>query len=133
MLTVGGLLLGAVLSAPGASGGAAPAGPLAEPFDPSIPRVAIAGGDKALGLRDPFAPDPVPQAAVARSSRRHVGTDLRVDLRDPFVAEARRGGPIAPHPAVRDVGLRSPFAAARPATARPANSATADLRDPFGR
>ncbi|MCH9688279.1 MAG: hypothetical protein K0V04_43010 [Deltaproteobacteria bacterium] len=132
MFTVGGLLLGAVLSAPGAASSAAPVGPLAEPFDPAIPRVAIARADTALGLRDPFGPDPVPQAAVPLAAAQRRALTQRADLRDPFESVARRGA-VAPHPAATDAGLRSPFAGRRPSVARPANAATADLRDPFGR
>lgn len=134
MISVGGLLLGAVLTAPGAVGGTSPAGTLAEPFDPSIPHVAIARGDEALGLRDPFGVDlrakvPVPVRATPAT---------RADLRDPFDARVRRRSVAAPPVLPTGVDLRSPFAmppghpSPRRRTKRQARTERADLRDPFG-
>ncbi|MEM9453518.1 MAG: hypothetical protein AAGF11_05015 [Myxococcota bacterium] len=134
MIAVGGLLLGAVLTAPGAAGGSSSAQTLADPFDPSVPRVAIARGDEALGLRDPFGAGlPTRAMLTRRASRAAAGPDLR----DPFEARARRralAGPPAP-PVQAD--LRSPFvvpphSATRRRGKRRAPAPKADLRDPFG-
>ena len=76
MIVVGGLLLGAVLTAPGALGHTSPAGSLADPFDPSIPRAILEQQDEALGLRNPFD--------GPHAIRRRVAEVARVDLRDPF-------------------------------------------------
>jgi hypothetical protein len=116
MLTIGGMLLGAVLTAPVAAGGAAPA----DPFDPSVPQVAIAQSNAALGLRDPFAHDtgaspaprtPSPSVAASAGSG--------ADLRSPFEHAGRRR---AQPP--------SGAAATRP---DPQPATHSDLRDPFGR
>jgi hypothetical protein len=131
MLTVGGLLLGAVLTAPGAAGGAAPA----DPFDPSLPQVAIARSDAALGLRDPFAHGT--QALTGRRVPRP--SEAHADLRNPFDG-AHPSGPAlrTPSPSLAvsagsGADLRSPFDHAggvhrtRPPAPHP------ELRDPFGR
>jgi len=130
MLTVGGLLLGAVLTAPGAVGGVASA----EPVDPVEQRVVATQAD---GLRDPFGPGST--AATGRRVPRPSD-----DLRDPFAALGPRQRVTAPASSTAD--LRSPFARApesprrtakpepapRPATAL-APAPRVDLRDPFGR
>lgn len=134
MISVGGLLLGAVLTAPGAVGGTNPAGVLAEPFDPSVPRVAIARGDEALGLRDPFG---VELRAPAQP-RPPVGAAMRADLRDPFGARVPQRAVAAPPVLPARADLRSPFAVppghprARQRSERRAPAARTDLRDPFG-
>lgn len=131
MLTIGGLLLGTVLTVPGTTGSAASA----DPFDPSIPRVAIAQGDRALGLRDPFVPDPRGQATltgrrVPRPSESHA------DLRDPFAPRppAKHATAQRPAPSLPREELRAPFDHV-PASlaARPSRSQPSELRDPFGR
>jgi hypothetical protein len=133
MLTVGGLLLGTVLTVPGAMGGAAPA----DPFDPSAPRVTTAHSDAALGLRDPFAPDPV---ALAAATGRRVPrpSDVHADLRNPFAATELRHHAVRRPSTVAGSGadLRSPFERAHvraPSHGSPTPSLHGELRDPFGR
>ncbi len=124
MLTVGGLLLGAVLTTPGAT----PEGPtsLVDPFAGDVPRVAIAHGDQALGLRDPFGPD------RRRKGPSMLSASRSADLRDPFSASGRVSMPISSD--TKQAGLPSPFSRPRPKrpTAR-RRAATPDLRDPFDR
>lgn len=120
MLTVGGLLLGAVLTTPAAATNAGSDGVLASPFAHRGPTV---GPDVALGLRDPFEP--------GRAIARH-GSTGRGDLRDPFgtAPRSRMAGPAQPVP----TDLRSPFVIAPPTESlavRPHDEA--DLRDPFDR
>ncbi len=140
MLTVGGLLLGAVLTVPSAPNSAAPA----DPFDPSIPRVTIAPrdpqGDRALGLRDPFAVDSRLEPTGRRAPR---PSEVHADLRDPFVASPSGTAKLegAPRPAVGSpaADLRAPFGPADATlrspsvSARPSATAPTELRDPFGR
>lgn len=91
MLTVGGLLLGAVLTAPVAASGAAPT----DPFAPTEGRFTAAQSDAALALRDPFAPEPAHLRAAATHLRPARPSDS--DLRDPFAAASgRRSSPPVP-------------------------------------
>jgi hypothetical protein len=142
MLTIGGMLLGAVLTAPVAAGGAAPA----DPFDPSVPQVAIAQSNAALGLRDPFAHD----TGAITNRRIPRPSDVHADLLDPFdAARSSSPAPRTPSPSVAasagsGADLRSPFEHAGRRRAQPPSGAAAtrpdpqpathsDLRDPFGR
>lgn len=123
MLTVGGLLLGAVLTAPGH---VAPA----EPVDPIEHRATTAHREVALGLRDPFAPPPLhAQAATGRRPPRPSDTELR----DPFASAPPRE-PVTPRSAGPGADLRPPFdpAAATQAAPPRATEPHAELRDPFG-
>lgn len=133
MITVGGLLLGAVLTASPTAGAPAPA----DPFAPPIAHAPSARGDAALGLRDPFAPDPRPRLAARRRGPR----PSEADLRNPFDAAPgrRAASPRSGHAAA---DLRPPFErhAARRSTSAPARSERAptravspELRDPFRR
>jgi hypothetical protein len=124
MLTVGGLLLGAVLTAPVAASGAAPT----DPFAPTKARVSTAHDEAALDLRDPFAPEPA--HLVAAATHRRPARPSDVDLRDPFAA-ARPLRPSAP-PAPPKTGsdLHAPF---DPSTRVTAPARPSALRDPFHR
>lgn len=129
-MIVGGLILGAVLSAPGAAGHTTPDTALTDPFASTMARGSVARNDEALGLREPFDR---PRRAMNRR-----GKAQRADLREPFDAKPRRSGVAAPPVLPKRADLRSPFGArppgqlkARPRGERPA-SAKADLRDPFG-
>ncbi len=120
MLTVSGLLLGAVLTTPAAAASGGSDGALANPF---AHRGSTGGPDVALGLRDPF--DPATANAIAR------GDTERGDLRDPFGRShrSRMAGPAQPMPA----DLRSPFEVAPTGSAAARPHETTDLRDPFDR
>ena len=121
MLTVGGLLLGAMLSTSGTAANVGPDGGLVNPF---AHRGTAGGPDVALGLRDPF--EPAPRRAITRR-----GSTGRSDLRDPFEAApgSRMAGPARAIPA----DLRSPFVVAPPTETLASRHDAADLRDPFGR
>jgi len=122
MLTVGGLILGAVLTAPGATNTPAPRGAEADTFAPAGP-LALARHDRALGLREPF------EAPVSMPRRRPQG---RVDLREPFDPGAQMSVAAPAPPVATD--LRSPFVIAPSASVtRPALRARGDLREPFAR
>lgn len=109
MLTVGGLLLGAVLTAPVAASGAAPT----DPFESTETRVILAQRDAEPRLRDPFAPAPAHLQAAAT----HLHPPRpSADLLDPFAA-----GP--------GTDLRAPF---DPSTRVTAPTPAPQVRDPFG-
>lgn len=133
MLTIGGLLLGTVLTAPVASRSAAPA----DPIETTEARVTNAQGDAALGLRDPFAREPHhrPTAATRRPPPRP--SSAHADLRNPFAPGLRRPTPSVAQPSGSGADLRSPFDRAhsrtRPSPRVAAPSDRSELRDPFGR
>jgi hypothetical protein len=123
MLTVGGFLLGAVLTAPVAASGAAPT----DPFTPTEARVAPAHDEAALDLRDPFAPEPAHLVAAATHLRPARPSDA--ELRDPFAAAS--GLPASPpEPSTTGPDLHAPF---DPSTRVTAPARPSALRDPFHR
>lgn len=132
MLTIGGLLLGAVLTAPGTAGGAVGHVVPAEPTDPIEHRVTTAPRETTPDLRDPFARPA--HHAEARTGRR-APRPSETDLRDPF-APALRREPVVTTPAGPTADLRPPFAPI-PTTTRPpierASEPHPELRDPFAR
>jgi hypothetical protein len=125
MLTIGGLLLGAVLTAPGH---VVPA----EPIDPTAHRVTTAHRETTPGLRDPFA---VPAHQAEATTGRRAPRPSETDLRDPF-APALRREPVVTTPAGPTADLHPPFEPA-PTTTRPpfarASEPHPELRDPFAR
>jgi len=101
MITVSGLLLGAVLASPAS---ATATDTLTDPFDPSIPRVALVRETVEEDLRDPFAADTKLIATASTASPAHS------DLIDPFVdaPHARNSKPATATPDLTD--LADPFA-----------------------
>ena len=124
MLTVGGLLLGAVLTASVAASSAAPT----DPFAPTEARFAAAHHDAAPGLRDPFAPEPAYLVAAATHLRPARPSDS--DLRDPFAAARPLRPSSPPEPPTTGPDLHAPF---DPSTRVTAPARPPALRDPFHR
>lgn len=133
MLTIGGLLLGTVLTAPAASHRAAPA----DPLETTEARFANAQADAALDLRDPFAPRPHPRSSTTTRRPLSRPSHAHADLRNPFASISGRPTPSATRPSGSGADLRSPFDHARsrtqPTARVSAPSHHTELRDPFGR